>query len=278
MIVLKYIWIIQSQLQTLDLNKKVFNMRLNNKRVIITGAGSGIGRACAQTFNREGANIVLADINGEGLAETKDSLNTNRKSEIGLGDVSKKDDAKSLIELTEKSLGGVDILINSAGVSPRNAPEEYDFEQIWDWVIDVNLKGTYLMSHFAVEKMKGSGGSILNLASIIGLVGYNQGMSTGLNPYPHSKGGVVQMTRDMAVGFAKSNIRVNALCPGFSKTNLTEILLKEKKSLDHIESLHPMGRLAEPEEISNAALFLSSDEASFITGVCLPVDGGYTAQ
>ena len=116
------------------------------------------------------------------------------------------------------------------------------------------------------------------MASIIGLVGYNKKISNGLNPYPHSKGGVVQMTRDMAVGLAEYNIRVNALCPGFTKTKLTEGLLKDENVLSDLQSMHPMGRLAKPEEIANAALFLSSDEASFITGVCLPVDGGYTAQ
>jgi NAD(P)-dependent dehydrogenase (short-subunit alcohol dehydrogenase family) len=143
----------------------------------------------------------------------------------------------------------------------------------------VNLKGTYLMSYYAVEKMKESGGGvILNLASIIGLVGYDEEISSGLNSYAHSKGGVVQLTRDMAVGFAKSNIRINSLCPGYAKTALTEQLFSSDKVLNHMKSLHPMGRLAELNEIANAALFLCSDEASFITGVNLPVDGGYTAR
>ncbi|MEC9450849.1 MAG: SDR family oxidoreductase [Chloroflexota bacterium] len=254
-------------------------MKLKNKSVIITGAGSGIGKACAQLFNKEGATIVLADINEGDLNKTKETLDPNIKSLTYRCDVSSKKDTKDLINFSIKSLSSVDILINSAGVNPRNAPKEYDFEEIWDWVIGVNLKGSYLMSHFAVEKMKESGGGvILNIASIIGLVGYDPKISSGLNSYAHSKGGVVQLTRDMAVGFAKSNIRVNSLCPGYAKTKLTEQLFKDDKILDHMKSLHLMGRLAELNEIANAALFLCSDDASFITGVNLPVDGGYTAR
>ena len=254
-------------------------MRLKDKKVLITGAGSGIGQACAELFLKEGAQIVLTDLNKERLKDTAHFLKKQGNVEVVVGDVSLSSDAKYLVDFTEEKLGGLDILINSAGVTPRNAPAEFDFEEIWDWVIGINLKGTYLMSWFTVEKMKASGGgSILNMASVIGLVGYNKKMSNGLNPYPHSKGGVVQMTRDMAVGLAEYKIRVNALCPGFTKTNLTESLWKDKSVLLELESMHPMGRLAEPEEIANAALFMSSEEASFITGACLPVDGGYTAQ
>lgn len=253
-------------------------MRLENKKVLITGAGSGIGQACAKLFLNQGAQVILTDISKENLNSTKSLLN-NYDIETIEGDVSLSSDAKYFVNFTKEKLGSIDILINSAGVTPRNAPSEFDFEQIWDWVININLKGTYLMSWFAVEEMKKNrGGSILNMASIIGLVGYNKKISNGLNPYPHSKGGVVQMTRDMAVGLAEYNIRVNALCPGFTKTKLTEGLLKDENVLSDLQSMHPMGRLAKPEEIANAALFLSSDEASFITGVCLPVDGGYTAQ
>ena len=254
-------------------------MRLDNKIIIVTGAGSGIGKACAETFNREGAHVVMADVNKESLNSSIENLDPHRKSLKFVCDVSSKKDAKNLIDFTIDSLGKVDILVNCAGVNPRNAPEQYDFEEVWDWVIGVNLKGSFLMSHFAVEKMKESGGGvILNIASIIGLVGYDEKISSGLSSYAHSKGGVVQLTRDMAVGYAKSNIRVNSLCPGYAKTKLTEQLFKDDKILNHMKSLHPMGRLAELNEIANAALFLCSDEASFITGVNLPVDGGYTAR
>ena len=135
------------------------------------------------------------------------------------------------------------------------------------------------MSWFAVNEMKKQGsGAIVNLASIIGLVGYPDGFSDGFNAYPHSKGGVIQMTREMAVGLAKTGIRVNALCPGFLFTNLTTSLTEDPVMLARLEAKHPMGRLGQPEEVARAAVFLASDEASFITGACLTVDGGYTAQ
>ena len=171
------------------------------------------------------------------------------------------------------------MLVNSAGVSPRAAPSSWDFEQTWDWVISINLKGSMMMSRAVVEQMRRQeSGSIVNLASIIGLVGYAEGMSDGFNPYPHSKGGIVQMTRDMGVALAKSGIRVNALCPGFTYSNLTKSLTDRPDMLAKLESLHPMGRLGQPREIAYAALYLASDESSFVTGSCLAVDGGYTSQ
>ena len=260
----------------------IFLMRLNKKKVLITGAGSGIGLACLDLFNSHGAKIVATDLNQEWLNK---SLNKFSDEEVDIfkiaGDVSKKKEAEKIVNFATKKLEGLDILVNCAGVNPRGAPKNYDFEQTWDWVMGVNLKGTYLMSYYASNEMKKKGGSIVNLASINGFVGYNKGISSklkGINPYPHSKGGVIQLTKDMAVGFAELKIRVNALCPGYSKTNLTKMLWEDKKVEEYITSLHPMGRLAEPEEIAYAALFLASDEASFITGSCLPVDGGYLAQ
>ncbi|MDA0233215.1 MAG: SDR family oxidoreductase, partial [Chloroflexi bacterium] len=177
--------------------------------------------------------------------------------------------------------GSVYILVNSAGITPRYVPADTPFDEKWDRVIEVNLKGSMLMSYYAVQRMREQGsGAIVNLASIIGLVGYphGHGLSDGFNPYPHSKGGIVQMTRDMGVACARQGIRVNALCPGFAYTALTKSLTEAPDALARLESLHPMGRLGQAIEIARAALFLASDEASFITGACLPVDGGYTAQ
>jgi NAD(P)-dependent dehydrogenase (short-subunit alcohol dehydrogenase family) len=171
------------------------------------------------------------------------------------------------------------VLVNSAGVAPRNAPADWDWEKVWDFVMAVNMKGTFLMSRAVADQMvKQGGGSIVNLSSIYGLVGRPREIGTGLDPYVHSKGGVVQLTRDMAVHFAREGVRVNALCPGFVYTNLTKALTDKPESRKFLEERHPMGRLGQPEEIAKAALFLASDDASFVTGACLPVDGGYTAQ
>ncbi len=254
--------------------------RLEGKVALITGAGSGIGESTAELFTAEGAVVAAQDIDAAAAERVASLVEESGGQGIALtGDVSSKADAERIVSDTVERFGRVDILVNSAGVTPRYAKPEWDFEQTWDWVISVNLKGTYLMSWFAVEEMKKQGsGAIVNLASIIGLVGYPHGFSDGFNAYPHSKGGVVQMTREMGVGLAKTGIRVNAICPGFLFTPLTRTLTDNPPMLDKLESAHPMGRLGRPEEVATAAVFLASDEASFITGSCLTVDGGYTAQ
>ena len=255
-------------------------MRLEGKVALITGAGSGIGEACARIFSREGAKIAAADVNADNAARVAKMVEDAGGDAFSMaGDVTKKEECARMVAETVERFGKIDTLVNSAGVTPRYAPADWDFEKKWDFVVDVNLKGSMMMSYYAVERMKEQGsGSIINLASIIGLVGYPRGLSDGFNPYPHTKGGVVQMTRDMGVAFAQEGIRVNALCPGFTYTNLTKSLTDQDEMREKLESLHPMGRLGQPDEIANAALFLASDEASFITGACLPVDGGYTAQ
>ena len=253
--------------------------RLDDRTALITGAGSGIGAACAHLFSAEGANVYCADLDADAARTVADQVaELGRASASGSVDVTKRDQCDALVKDVVDRFGGLDVLINSAGVTPRKAPPEWDFEEKWDWVIDVNLKGTLLMSHAASEVMLAARyGSIVNLASIIGLVGYSEGMSDGFNAYPHSKGGVVQMTRDMGVAFAKQGVRVNALCPGFTYTALTRSLTDDDDTRLRLESLHPIGRLGEPIEIAYAALYLASDESSFVTASMLPVDGGYTA-
>jgi len=254
---------------------------------LITGAGSGIGAACAALFAEEGAKVVVADLDEKAAASVATRIADAGGDAIPTaGDVSSRVDAERMVKDAVTAYGRLDVLVNSAGVTPRYARPGADFEEVWDWVIDVNLKGTYLMCWFAVEQMKkNGGGAVVNVASIMGLVSYHSAMGPGspvapqgFNPYHHSKGGVVNLTREMGVGLAKDSIRVNALAPGFAKTNLTQTLWENTEMLAFLESLHPMGRLAETEEIAKAALFLASDEAAYITGVTLPVDGGYTAQ
>ncbi len=254
--------------------------RLDDRTAIVTGAGSGIGAACAELFAAEGASVMCADLDAASASEVARRISgRGLNAQSSAVDVTDRGSCEALVKETASLCGRVDVLVNSAGVTPRKAPTEWNFERRWEWVIDVNLKGTMLMSHAASEVMlEASYGSIVNLASIIGLVGYAEGLSDGFNPYPHSKGGVIQMTRDMGVAFAKRGVRVNALCPGFTYTALTQSLTDDADMRVKLESLHPLGRLGQPMEIAYAALFLASDESSFVTGSYLAVDGGYTAQ
>ena len=256
-------------------------MRLANKVALITGGGSGIGRATALLFAREGARVVVSDQNEADALETAEQIRAKSgEASVVTGDVSYGPDAERMVQASVQTYGRLDVLVNSAGVSGRNAlPEGARPEQVWDRVMEVNLKGTYLVSWYAVPEMERSGGgSIINLASIMGLVGYPVGMGGGFNPYPPSKGGVVQLTRNLAIDCARKSIRVNCICPGYVATNLTRALTDDSELSRQLEQRHPMGRLGRPEEIAYAALFLASDESSFITGAPLVVDGGYTAQ
>ena len=264
-------------------------MRLDGKVALITGGGSGIGRATAVLFAAEGAGVVVSDLREASALETVEQVKAGGgQATAVVGDVSDDADARRIVQGAVEAHGRLDVLVNSAGIASRNAlAPGASPEAVWDRVMDVNLKGTYLVSrHAVVEMERGGGGSIVNLASIIGLVGYPAGFPHGLppgsaggfNPYPPSKGGVVQLTRNLAVDLAKSNIRVNCICPGFTWTGLTEPLLSDPRSVEFLEERHPMGRLGRPEEIAYAALYLASDEASFVTGASLAVDGGYTAQ
>jgi NAD(P)-dependent dehydrogenase (short-subunit alcohol dehydrogenase family) len=254
--------------------------RLRDKVALITGAGSGIGAATAELFAREGALLALADLAPATLEPVAARVTGVPGEALALaGDVTRRADTQRFVDETVKRFGRVDVLVNSAGVSARNAPDDWDWERVWDFVMAVNMKGTFLMCRAIAEQMvKQGGGSIVNLSSIYGLVGRPRDLGNGLDPYLHSKGGVAQLTRDMAVHFAKDGVRVNALCPGFVYTNLTRRLTDDPESLRYLIDKHPMGRLGQPAEIAAAALFLASNDASFVTGACLPVDGGYTAQ
>ena len=256
-------------------------MRLESKVALITGGGSGIGRACAEMFAREGARVAVFDISLERAQATTQFVTSHGGEAIAIsGDVSVGDDAQNMVSATVEKFGKLDVLVNSAGVSARNAmPKGSSPEEVWDKVIDVNLKGTYMVSWHAMPEMaKSGGGSIINLSSIMGLVGYPVGMGGGFNPYNPSKGGVLQFTRNLAIDSASKNVRVNCICPGYVETNLTSALTKDAEALSRLETLHPIGRLGQPEEIAYAALYLASDESGFVTGTPLVVDGGYTAQ
>ena len=253
--------------------------RLEGKVGLVTGGGSGIGEASAKLFSAEGAKVAVADVNYEGAERVANEINRDGGSATAIElDVVDQDSCAAAVDATVDRFGSVDLLVNSAGIGYRPMPD-VSFEERWDRVISVNLKGTVMMAREVAEQMKEQGsGSIVNIASIRGLVGYPSFITDGFHPYPHSKGGVVNATRDMALGLAKSNIRVNAVCPAFTETEMTRGTRDNPEVYDKIVALHPIGRFAQPIEIARAILFLASDEASFVTGACLVIDGGFTAQ
>ncbi|MBP48799.1 MAG: hypothetical protein CL396_01640 [Acidiferrobacteraceae bacterium] len=254
--------------------------RLEGKVAIVTGGASGIGRATVVRFLAEGAHVLATDIDQSALDALR-RTNNNEQLQIHKADIAERDQCDALVNSFVEQTGRLDILVNSAGITPRSLDDSLSFDEKWDAVIRVNMKGTLLMSHAAVEAMRrNASGAIINLASIMGLVAYHPDLplSDGFNPYPHSKGGVIQMTRDLGVRLAPENIRVNAVCPGFTYTALTAGLSESPDLHETLKRRHPMGRLGEPEEIANVILFLASDEASFVTATALPVDGGYTAS
>jgi NAD(P)-dependent dehydrogenase (short-subunit alcohol dehydrogenase family) len=258
-------------------------MRLDDKVALVTGGGSGIGRSTAVIFAKEGAKVVVSDVDEAHAVETVEEVRASGGAAMAaVGDVASNQDAERMVRATVQAYGRLDILVNSAGISRMNAlPEGASPEEIWDRVMDVNLKGTYLMSWHAVPEMERSGGgSIVNLASVIALVAYPliAGTGGGFNPYAPSKSGVVGFTRNLAVDLAAKGIRVNCICPGYIVTSMTRAVTENAEIREQLEQRHPIGRLGRPEEIAYAALFLASDESSFVTGVPLPVDGGFTAH
>ena len=254
--------------------------RLKGKIAVITGAASGIGRATVERFVEEGAQVVASDINPQPLKSLAEE-GAESPLETIAGDVSDRTQAQAVINRALERWGRLDILVNSAGITPRTVDPAADVAQRWDAVMQVNVKGTLLMCHAAVEAMRqSSGGAIVNMGSIMSMVGYPTFLpfSDGFNAYPASKGAVVQLTRDMGIRLAKEGIRVNAVCPGFTYTALTQNVTENEQVHQMMRDLHPMGRMGQPVEIANVIAFLASDEASFVTAAAWPVDGGYTAE
>jgi NAD(P)-dependent dehydrogenase (short-subunit alcohol dehydrogenase family) len=251
-------------------------MRLQHKVAIITGAGSGIGREAALIFAREGARVVVADLNDDAGQETVQDINAAGGAAIFVStNVAQAACVEALIQQAEERFGRLDVIFNNAGIFPdADGSVVSTTEDVWDLVMNVNLKGVFLGCKYAIPAMqRAGGGSIINVASFVALVG----AATPQIAYTASKGGVLSMTREIAVEFARQNIRANALCPGPVDTPLLQSILsdpvKRARRLVHI----PPGRFAQATEIANAALYLASDESSYVNGSTFVVDGGITA-
>ena len=246
-------------------------MRLEGKVALVTGGGSGIGRATAVALAREGAAVMCADLNLDGARETVEAIEAAGGQAAARSlNVRDEDDVRDTLEATAAELGALHILVNNAGIGGRN--------HTWDDLIEVNLNGVYYgLKHGAPLIEAFGGGSIVSLSSILGLIGIPGASDDGIG-YTASKHGVVGLTRAYALNYASRGVRVNCVNPGFVETPLTAPLWDDPNRLESTTARHPLGRLGQPEEIANAILFLVSEDASFITGVALPVDGGYTAQ
>ena len=250
--------------------------KLDDKIAFITGAGSGIGRATAARFAAEGATIVGVDLSAPTGPDWEAIVNAANATLSLAVDVREESAVEAAIKKTVNDFGSVDIVVNAAGVAGGGAVHMVDVEE-WDRVVDTNLKGTFLVCKHAIADMfeRGTKGSIINLASIEGLEG-----TEGGSAYNAAKAGVVLLTKNMAVDYGRRGIRANCICPGYIDTPMTgEIFDNEGMEgfRQRFTDCHQLGRVGQPEEIASAALFLASDDASFVTGHAMVVDGGFTA-
>ena len=251
-------------------------MMLNNKVALVTGGSSGIGLAIVERFLKEGAKVVINGRSKKRCEEARNQFESSTTVAVVPGDVSKWDDVQKMVETTIKHFGRIDILVNNAGIYLDKRLEETSEEE-WDQIININLKGVFLCSKAVYPHFKRQGGgTIVNMSSDSGVTG---------NPdeaaYCASKGGVTNLTRAMALDYAKENIRVNAICPAVIHTPMLqrEIDLQDDKQayLKEMDELHPIGRVGRSEEVAFAVLMVACDEASFITGANIAVDGALTA-
>ncbi len=252
---------------------KSVTVRLKDKVAIITGAASGIGKATAKLFAEHGAKVVVADIDKDGGSQTVTQIQNGGNEAIFVEtDVTLKVDTEKMVAQTVETYGKLDILFNNAGIAMRLPVAELP-EEDWHRCLDVNLTGVFLCAKAAIPAMLKNGcGSIINMSSIYGVVGADVRAA-----YVASKGGVTNLTRGMALDYAENNIRVNCICPGFVETPLVAGVIKTPEEYQALADKHPMRRLGQPEEIAYGALYLASDESAFVTGIALPIDGGYTA-
>jgi NAD(P)-dependent dehydrogenase (short-subunit alcohol dehydrogenase family) len=249
--------------------------RLDGKVCVITGAGGGMGREAAIAFADEGARVCAADVSSEAVEETASLCSAGAAFAVR-ADVSVEDDVRKMYAQTAERFGGVDVLYNNAGISPDDDASVLDTSvEAWERVMAVNAKGVFLCcKHGIPHLLERGGGSVVNVASFVAVLG----AATSQIAYTASKGAVLSLSRELAVQFARRGVRVNALCPGPVETPLLlNIYGNDPAALERRRLHWPTGRLAKPREIVNAALFLASDESSYVTGATFLVDGGLTA-
>ncbi|KOP66016.1 SDR family NAD(P)-dependent oxidoreductase [Paenibacillus solani] len=248
--------------------------RLANKVAVITGAAGGMGKADALLFVKEGAKVAITDLQEDKLKDVVAEIEALGGEAIGIKhNVASEEDWVRVVDETVKKFGKIDILVNNAGIS--NATPFMDMTvEGWEKTMTINVTSIFLGQKYVIPHMiEAGGGSIINISSIAGLTG-----GSGAGPYTASKGAVRMLTKATAVDFAKHNIRCNSVHPGFIETPMTVDMFKDEKMAQWFQSMTPLPRLGKAEDIANGVLFLASDESSYITGVELPIDGGYYAK
>lgn len=250
------------------------NSRLKNKIAVVTGAGTGIGRGCALALVREGARVVLVGRRKDRIEAVARDAGASALAVVA--DVSRRDEIERVIEATVKAFGGINVLVNNAGILHIGTAEQITEAQ-WDETFNINVRGLWLFSKAILPYMrKAGGGSIINIASVLGINGARNRAA-----YAASKGAVVLLTKCMAIDHGHENIRVNAICPSFVETELTAAVIGQAPDPEAVRreriGVHPIGRLGQPEDMGGLAVYLASDESSWVTGAAFPVDGGYLA-